>query len=88
MYRSPNLVKKRRLDNIFSKLQQIRKDIQEVNWQRKDSQQRAGIQLSKLENDWATLVAKNYEIEEALLKMENERENLKAGRHVKQQFGF
>ena len=73
---------------MFSKLQQIRKDIQEVNWQRKDSQQRAGIHLSKLENDWATLVAKNYEIEEALLHMENDRENLKAGRDVQQQFGF
>jgi len=71
-----------------NKLQQIRKDIQEVNWQRKDSQQRAGIALSKLENDWATLVAKNYEIEEALRSMENERENLKAGRHVQKQFGF
>ena len=69
-------------------MQQIRKDIQEVNWQRKDTQQRAGITLSKLENDWATLVAKNYEIEEALRSMENERENLKAGRHVQKQFGF
>jgi hypothetical protein len=49
---------------------------------------RAGIQLSKLENDWATLVAKNYEIEEALLKMENEQVNMKAGRHVQKQFGF
>ena len=104
---------------IFSTLQRIRKDIQETNWQRKDSQHRAGTALSKLENDWAMLVSKNYEIEEALLRkadkwkirkkklgnclycfskknkilsiskrMENERENLRAGRHVKKQFGF
>ena len=74
--------------NYFSTLQQIRKNIQEINWTRKTSQERAGIQLSRLENDWATLVSKNYEIEEALLKMENDRENLIAGRHPGKQFGF
>ena len=71
-----------------SKLQQIRKDIQEVNWQRKDTQQRAGQTLSRLENEWATLVHKNYEIEEVLIKLENEKNNMKAGRSVKKQFGF
>ena len=34
---------------IFSKLQSLRKEIQEVNWQRKDSQQRAGQKLNELE---------------------------------------
>ncbi|CAG5105594.1 Oidioi.mRNA.OKI2018_I69.chr1.g2271.t1.cds [Oikopleura dioica] len=71
-----------------NKLQQIRKDIQEVNWQRKDTQQRAGQTLSRLENEWATLVHKNYEIEEVLIKLENEKNNMKAGRSVKKQFGF
>ena len=36
-----------------------------MNWQRKDTQQRAGQTLARLEIEWATLVHKNYEIEEA-----------------------
>ena len=34
------------------------------------------------------MVAKNYEIEEALLKIENEKKQLQTGRHIKKQFGF
>ena len=37
------------LVNHLSKLQSLRKEIQEVNWQRKDSQQRAGQKLNELE---------------------------------------
>jgi len=35
---------------------------------------------------WATMVAKNFEIEEALLKIENDKALLKSGRHVEKQF--
>ena len=80
----------------------MRKEIQEVNWQRKETQQIAGKKLSELENrfgacfrknlrylfSWASLVAKNYDIEEALLKLENEAKLMQSGRHVKKQFGF
>ena len=33
------------------------------------------------------MVAKNFEIEEALLKIENDKNLLKSGRHVGKQFG-
>ena len=45
---SYNLNKVRSSKNL-SKLQSLRKEIQEVNWQRKDSQQRAGQKLNELE---------------------------------------
>ena len=44
--------------------------------------------ILNLYSSWASLVAKNYDIEEALLKMENEAKLLQSGRHVQKQFGF
>lgn len=47
-----------------------RRQIQEINWQRKSSQTHAGEQLRLLESSWVGLVSKNYEIERACLHME------------------
>ncbi|KAH8243332.1 hypothetical protein KR032_006623 [Drosophila birchii] len=44
-------------------LQQLKKDIQDVNWQRKQAQTQAGERLRSLEAHWVLLVSKNYEIE-------------------------
>lgn len=59
------------------KLTDIKKEIQEVNWQRKTEQTKAGEQLQHLEQSWVGLVTKNYEIERACAELEAELERLK-----------
>lgn len=51
-------------------LQELKKDIQDVNWQRKSKQTQAGERLRALEAQWVGLVSKNYEIEQACVKLE------------------
>ena len=53
-------------------LKDLKKDIQEVNWARKNQQGMVGDRLKQLESHWVGLVSKNYEIEQALAKMEGE----------------
>ncbi|KAK3733135.1 hypothetical protein QZH41_012970 [Actinostola sp. cb2023] len=55
----------------------LRKHIQELNWQRKSEQSKAGEQLQHLEHSWVGLVSKNYEIERACLELEKEIHNRK-----------
>ncbi|CAH3038748.1 unnamed protein product [Porites lobata] len=59
------------------KLMDIKKEIQEINWQRKTEQTKAGEQLQHLEQSWVGLVSKNYEIERACAELEAEIERLK-----------
>lgn len=49
-----------------------RRKVQEINWQRKQEQTKAGETLTHLEEEWVTLVGKNYEIEQAILELEQE----------------
>lgn len=51
-------------------LQDVKKEIQDVNWQRKTKQTQAGEKLRALEAQWVMLVSKNYEIEQACAKLE------------------
>lgn len=60
------------LQNIQKKLQDVKKEIQEINWRRKNEQISAGEKMHRLEADWVNLVSKNYEIEEAILKVQAE----------------
>ena len=53
-------------------LKDLKKDVQEVNWARKNQQGMVGDRLKQLESHWVGLVSKNYEIEQALAKMESE----------------
>lgn len=53
-------------------LQDIKKKIQDINWQRKNEQTEAGAKLKELENQWVGLVSKNYEIERACAELEKE----------------
>lgn len=53
-------------------LEGIKKEIQDVNWQRKDKQTEAGEKLRALETQWVMLVSKNYEIEQACARLEEE----------------
>lgn len=48
----------------------FRKEIQEINWERKHAQIKAGEKLKKLEAMWDDLVRKNYEIEQACVELE------------------
>lgn len=52
--------------NIF------RKEIQELNWSRKNMQTKAGEELRHLESSWVSLVSRNYEIEQACVLLEAE----------------
>jgi pre-mRNA-splicing factor SPF27 len=51
-------------------LADVKRRIQEVNWQRKCNQTDAGEKLKRLESSWVGLVSKNYEIERACIEME------------------
>ena len=53
-------------------LQNIKKSIQEINWARKNEQIVAGQRLHDLEANWVNLIGKNYEIEEAIAKLEKQ----------------
>ena len=64
------------LQDLVSKstaqLSALKKEVQEVNWSRKNRQNEVGEKLRGLETGWVGLVSKNYEIEQALVKMEAE----------------
>ena len=53
-------------------MQDLRKKIQEINYQRKTEQTHAGEKLRDLETSWVGLVSKNYEIERACAEIEKE----------------
>ncbi|XP_058859486.1 pre-mRNA-splicing factor SPF27 [Acipenser ruthenus] len=53
-------------------LQRVRKEIQDLNWQRKNDQMKGGAKLRELESNWVSLVSKNYEIERAIVQLESE----------------
>lgn len=61
-----------------SMLQDVKKEIQEINWQRKSKQTQAGEKLRALEAQWVMLVSKNYEIEQVCAKLEEQVQKLKA----------
>lgn len=50
----------------------FRRKVHEINWQRKQEQSLAGETLTQLEEEWVMLVGKNYEIEQALVDLEQE----------------
>lgn len=54
------------------RLQAIKKEIQEINWQRKVKQTQAGDKLRSLEAQWVMLVSKNYEIEKVCAELEEQ----------------
>lgn len=56
---------------------EIKRKIQEVNWQRKSDQVKAGVELQHLEESWIGLVSKNYAIERAIVETEKEVETLR-----------
>ncbi|XP_066500615.1 pre-mRNA-splicing factor SPF27 [Hoplias malabaricus] len=60
------------IENAQKELQKVRKQIQDLNWQRKNDQLTGGAKLRELESTWVSLVSKNYEIERAIVQLEND----------------
>ena len=58
------------VNKMQDRLKILKKDIQEVNWTRKNEQTRVGEKLRQLESQWVGLVSKNYEIEQAIVQLE------------------
>jgi len=69
------------LQQMFDGLQgqhgKLKQQIQEINWERKTKQTKAGVELQRLEESWIGLVSKNYEIERAITETESEVETLR-----------
>lgn len=72
MWKSCNAVLSQMVNQTQKQLQDLRKKILEVNWQRKNAQNSAGEKLRDLESSWVGLVSKNYEIERACAELEKE----------------
>ncbi|XP_065060676.1 pre-mRNA-splicing factor SPF27-like [Rhopilema esculentum] len=76
-WRTYNEVLQQMLDDQQRQLNTLRKNIQDINWERKSVQIQAGDQLQQLESSWIGLVSKNYEIERACALLEAEIEGLR-----------
>lgn len=59
-------------------LAELRKEIQDVNWNRKNKQMQTGEQLNRLNTSWVHLVSCNFEIESAIKQLEQQIYNIKA----------
>uniref|UniRef100_A0A8C0F8W7 Pre-mRNA-splicing factor SPF27 n=1 Tax=Bubo bubo TaxID=30461 RepID=A0A8C0F8W7_BUBBB len=70
-----NLKERRQKNDINLFL--TRKNIQDLNWQRKNMQLTAGAKLREMESTWVSLVSKNYEIERTIVQLENEISQIK-----------
>lgn len=69
-WKSYNSTLSQMLEAAQKQLTDLRKQIQEINWQRKTEQGEAGSKLKQLEENWVGLVSKNYEIERACVELE------------------
>lgn len=68
-----------------NQLQEVKKMIQDINWQRKNTQNHVGEKLKELEEHWVMLVSKNYEIENQCVALEKHIEELKAAAESKEE---
>ena len=69
-WKSYNETLQKLVNLLQDKLKDLKKDIQEVNWSRKNKQTQVGEKLKHLESQWVGLVSKNYEIEQAIVQLE------------------
>ncbi|XP_003748641.1 pre-mRNA-splicing factor SPF27 [Galendromus occidentalis] len=58
--------------DLQSRLQDVRRKIQDIHYERKTRQTEVGDELRLLESEWVGLVSKNYEIERACAELEKE----------------
>ncbi|ESP01498.1 hypothetical protein LOTGIDRAFT_225373 [Lottia gigantea] len=71
-WKTYNAVLAKMVEDAQKQLSDLRKKIQEINWQRKNEQSQAGSKLKELETQWVGLVSKNYEIERACVEIEKD----------------
>lgn len=71
----------------LNQLQEVKKKIQDINWQRKNTQTQVGEKFRELEAHWVMLVSKNYEIEQACDNLENRIAELKQSENRDNQNG-
>lgn len=69
-WKSHNNMLQNMLTRAQAQLQDLKKEIQELNWSRKNMQTKAGEELRHLESSWVSLVSRNYEIEQACVMLE------------------
>lgn len=67
-------------DQAEKQLEELKKTIQALNYNRKNEQTVAGTQIKSLEQKWMGLVGKNYEIECAIVELEKELPELRKKR--------
>lgn len=58
-------------------LQDLKKEIQDINWKRKSTQLQTGDKLNQLNQQWVSLVSCNYEIEQAISQLEQQIQHVK-----------
>lgn len=58
-------------------LQDLKKEIQDVNWSRKSKQLQTGDKLNSLNQQWVSKISANYEIEQAISQLELQIQNAK-----------
>jgi hypothetical protein len=83
-WRLYNKTLKTMFDQAENQLEEIKKQIQNVNLTRKNEQMVAGQRLRILEQTWTGLVSKNYEIECAIVELEKELTELKKRKMLSQ----
>lgn len=71
-WKTYNTVLSQMVQQAQKRLQELKKQIQEIHWQRKNDQTGAGEKLKRLEENWVGLVSKNYEIERVCVELEYE----------------
>lgn len=59
-------------------LQDLKKEIQDVNWSRKSKQLQTGDKLNSLNQQWVSKISANYEIEQAISQLELQIQNAKS----------
>ncbi|KAK7085354.1 Pre-mRNA-splicing factor SPF27 [Halocaridina rubra] len=77
-WKSHNNMLQNMLTRAQAQLQDLKKEIQELNWTRKNMQTKAGEELRHLESSWVSLVSRNYEIEQACVMLEAQIAKLEA----------
>jgi len=78
MWRMHNAQVEETQRNLSKILEQYKKEIEDINRQRKLEQEAAGLKITTLTNKWEELVYKNYEIETTCLQLEQDVERLRA----------
>lgn len=63
-----------------NQLEDLKKSVQAINFNRKNEQTVAGVQIKSIEQKWIGLVSKNYEIECAIVELEKELAELRKKR--------